>query len=463
MDSFWDLNLAASSPALFTEAGGWIGYGELSTRADVAVAGWPAHSVFALRFVPSPECVAIYLGALRAGHVALLQDAAVGADINDAVCRHFGIEAVFEGTTGRWLRAPREASHPAVHADLGLLMSTSGSTGSPRLVRLTRANLQANACSIAEYIGLSERDCAASVLPLHYSFGLSVLNTHLLVGGRMLLTSQPLVSGAFWQLFREHQVSVLAAVPTSWRMLRKLRFERMALPALRTLQQAGGRLEPEEVQWLAAAAKAQGSRLFVMYGQTEATARIAYLHPELAVCKPGSIGRAIPGGRLEVVSAEGRPIDTPGVEGELVYRGPNVMMGYAENAADLAAPRQIEALHTGDLGYRDDDGDHVITGRLKRFIKLFGNRMSLDDVEGFLRQQGLEAAVVGRDDQLMVAIAPPSADPDGWRDRLAERYRVHRSGLSVLGVAAIPRNAAGKPLYAQLQAQLDAATSGARS
>ena len=456
--AFWALERFGSRTALH-DGDQAIDYLTLARLADAQTAALQPRQVLALECTNSLATVATYLGALRRGAVPLMVDASLPETARAALYWHYRIGRAFDGGSGRWRDtgvAPADAvqGHPA----LGLLLSTSGSTASPKLVRLTRDNLAANAASIVDYLGLDRGEVAITTLPLHYSYGLSVLNSHLACGARLVLTDQPVTAAPFWQQVAARGVTSLSGVPTLWRLLCRMRFERMSLPSVRSFTQAGGRLEPDEVRKLHAIAVAGGRSLFIMYGQTEASARIAYLPPALLPAKAGSIGIAIPGGQLHLVDAQGATLETPGVAGELVYRGPNVMLGYAEQADDLALGRSIDELHTGDLGQIDADGCCWITGRLKRFIKLFGHRVSLDEVEQGLRQQGLDAGVTGRDDRLMVGLAgADAAQAVALRGQLAAQLRVHASALQVTPLPALPLASNGKLQYGQLQQLLDAA------
>jgi len=257
-------------------------------------------------------------------------------------------------------------------------------------------------------------------------------------------------------MFRDYGATSLAGVPTIYTMLKQLRFERMGLPSLRTLTQAGGRLTPDLVRWFGELAISRGQRFFVMYGQTEATARMSYVPSEQVLDKVGSIGIVIPGGALELISDDGQVIDGVGETGQLRYTGPNVMMGYAAQQEDLALPdSQCGVLLTGDLAWRDDDGYFHIAGRLKRFIKVFGNRIGLDEVESHLREAQYDVAVTGRDDLLIVAWR--GATPDAASElavRLSARYRLHRSAIRVHVVDEFPLSSAGKVQYADMLATL---------
>lgn len=454
MSRFWEDSASLSGARVHAGDAGWLGGEDLARQADAVVAGLPPRSVFALRFAANAASVAVYLGALRHGHVPLLVATDLAQAMLDPLCERFGIGRLFDGDGWTTVRTGGDHS-PAMHPSLGLLMSTSGSTGSPKLVRLSLDNLAANAGSIRGYLSLGADDRAITSLPLSYSYGLSVLNSHLAAGAGIVLSDAAVTTPAFWNLVRVEGVTGLTGVPTTWRMLRRMRFERMDLPAVRHMTQAGGRLDPEEIVWLGELARRTGRSAYIMYGQTEATARIAYLPPERVLDKPGSIGQAIPGGELWLVDAEGNPVAGTDVEGQLVYRGQNVMLGYAESASDLALGATLEALPTGDLARRDADGHFWITGRLKRFVKLFGNRFGLDEVEQHLRAMGLDAGAVGRDDALMIGVVAAADTAAVLHQELAAHYRLHPSAIQLYALDALPRNGAGKLLHGELQQTLD--------
>ena len=299
-------------------------------------------SVVLLSGTNSLEFVVSYLALLDRDHVPLLAGSHVDrlADVwrPDAVIRVDGDDLDIARRT-----VPAHALHP----DLALLMSTSGSTGAPKLVRLSDRNLLSNALAIGEYLHLTPGDRGITSLPLHYCYGLSVLHSHLAAGAAVVLTDASVVDPCFAAAVRVGGVTNMAGVPHTYELLERAGPERIRVPTLRFLTQAGGRLGPDRVeQWLDRT-RAWGVDFFVMYGQTEATtARMAYLPPALARRNPGAIGVPVPGGELEVRSADGLPDDV----GELVYPGPNVMMGYATTDADLALGATIDELRTGDLG-----------------------------------------------------------------------------------------------------------------
>jgi acyl-CoA synthetase (AMP-forming)/AMP-acid ligase II len=338
-----------------------------------------------------------------------------------------------------------------LHGELSVLLSTSGTTGSPKLVRLSHANVLANARSIAEYLELGPNERAISSLPFHYSYGLSVLNSHLFAGGSIVVSDASVMRPELWKSCSEYGCTSFAGVPYSYQILRRIGFEKFELPTLRTLTQAGGKLARPLIEHYHRLISERGGRFIVMYGQTEATARMSYVPPERALEKAGSIGIAIPGGSLRVF-AEERELPEPLATGELVYEGPNVMLGYASSPEELAlGDTQRGRLRTGDLGYRDADGFFHITGRLKRFAKVYGLRINLDEVEERARRHG-PAAVVSDDERLMIYCE--FGDPalfESVRGELAQIFQLNVNTFSLTRVDALPLLASGKIDYDALK------------
>lgn len=338
--------------------------------------------------------------------------------------------------------------------ELALLITTSGSTGSRKLVRQSYANLRANTESIVAYLGLEASERSITTLPMNYTYGLSIINTHLHAGASLVVTEATLVQKEFWQRLREHNVTSFGGVPFTYELLNNLRFFRMDLPSLRTLTQAGGRLGPVLHQKFAEHARDSGRRFFVMYGQTEATARMSYLPSEHAVDKCGSIGIAISGGRFSLVDEQGGEIVAEGVAGELIYEGANVALGYAECGEDLAKGDERHGrLATGDIAMRDADGYYSIVGRKKRFLKIFGNRINLDETEHLLKARfpGAEFACGGVDDKMCIYVTD-AALLDEVKQFVVDKSGLYHAAFTVKAIAAIPRNESGKVIYEALAA-----------
>jgi len=414
-----------------------------------------------------------YWGALDAGHAVALLDGHAAletvATLVDAyrptwVAGPIGLagrlaalgtelEATTELLGGELIRTT-VASRRDIHADLGLMLTTSGTTGSRKLVRLSVGNVEANAASIAESLALTPADRALAMLPFHYSFGLSVVNSHLLAGATLVLTNDGVLQRGLWETFDNEACTSLAGVPYTYQMLERVGFRQMELPALRVLQQAGGALDRRLTSLYRDHMAQRGGRFFVMYGQTEATARIAIVPPGRLVDKLGSAGVPVPGGRLRIVQdsdAEAAPARSQAA-GEVVYEGPNVMLGYASAADDLARGDELRGvLRTGDIGYLDDEGFLFLVGRSRRIAKVFGHRLNLDEVEAMVRESG-PAAVIGGPDAIWAfcAFGTP-AEIEDVRQAVAARLRVHRAGLRFRHVDAIPTTDSGKTDYRRVQ------------
>jgi acyl-CoA synthetase (AMP-forming)/AMP-acid ligase II len=430
-------------PALLAPDG-VLSYAALADRVDDVAARLGSDPRLVLVPLTSTvDAVTGYLAALSAGHPVLVTDGV--PDRTDEILRRFDPDVVIVPTgsgsgSGVELDERRPRSRHVLHPDLALLLSTSGSTGSPRLVRLSHANLLSNATAIADYLAITPDDRAITSLPLHYCYGLSVLHSHIQRGAGIALTDRSVVDACFWDAFRSHEVTSLAGVPYTFELLDRAGFAQMPLPSLRVVTQAGGRLAPEHVSRLAAQGERDGWDLVVMYGQTEATARMAYLPPALARAHPGAIGIPIPGGALRLA-----PCDHGDPEvGELVYEGPNVMLGYADDPADLAAGATLRELRTGDLARRTAAGLYEIVGRRSRFAKVGGLRIDLEQVEHHLREAGLEAMCASDDERIAVAVTAEGAIVPAV-EAVQAACGLPPSRIAVAHCATLPRRPNGKP------------------
>lgn len=410
--------------------------------ADRAAAWGPARRLVLIEGGNRLDALVAHLAALEHGHVSLLvpegreeqREAVLAAYDPDVVCTSGGDEV------------RREASAHDLHPDLALLLSTSGSTGSPKLVRLSRENVLSNARAIATYLGLGPGSRAVTTLPLHYCYGLSVVHSHLVAGGSLALTDLSVVDECFWEFATGSGATSLAAVPYTFDLLERAGFGGRPWPSLRQVTVAGGRLAPDRVRHWAATGRSAGWDLVVMYGQTEATARMAWLPPHLAEEHPGAIGVAVPGGRLRLDPV---PESTePGV-GELVYEGPNVMMGYAERPADLARGPELDELRTGDLG-RERDGLFEVVGRRNRFAKLFGLRLDLARVETLLAENGSPPELVATSARIH-AYSVHGRRSEAVRSRVADVCGIPVAAVRTHVVPELPRTPNGKVDRAALQ------------
>lgn len=340
-----------------------------------------------------------------------------------------------------------------LHDELALLLTTSGSTGSPKLVRQSYKNLTENTKSIVQYLKLDDTERAITSLPMNYNYGISIINTHFWVGASLILTDKSVMQKEFWQHLKDFEATSFAGVPYTYEMLDKLRFFNMKLPNLRYMTQAGGKLLPDLHHKFAKWAKDNNKKFIVMYGATEATARMGYLPAEKSLEKYGSMGIAIPNGKFSLVDTNGNVITTPQSVGELVYEGDNVCLGYAECGEDLCKDDEFGGkLFTGDMAEFDNEGFYYIVGRKKRFLKIYGNRISLDETERLIKAEfpSLECACAGTDKMMMI-YTTDSAENENIIEFISTKTGLNKAAFEVKNVNEIPKNASGKTLYDELK------------
>lgn len=338
-----------------------------------------------------------------------------------------------------------------LYPELALLLTTSGSTGSPKLVRQSYKNIKANTESICEYLEISSSDRPITTLPMSYTYGLSIINSHLHKGATVLLTEFSFMQKEFWSFLKTQKATTFGGVPYSYQILKRLRLFSMDLPSLRYLTQAGGKLSYELSLEMATKCKEKGMKFIVMYGQTEATARMSYMPHEHAIDKCGSMGVAIPGGAFWLQDSDGSIIEKADTVGELVYRGDNVTLGYAESKKDLALGDERKGvLVTGDMAVRDSDGFYSIVGRKKRFVKIFGSRVNLDETERLLLDKGYTCACCGVDDRMSVYTENQGKEEEIHK-LISTLLNLNRTAFVIRYIPSIPKNEAGKTLYVQLE------------
>jgi long-chain acyl-CoA synthetase len=352
---------------------------------------------------------------------------------------------------------------PEVGLDnLAALMFTSGSTGTPRGVMVSSRNIIANTESIIQYLSLTSADRIMAVLPFHYCFGTSLLHTHLRVGGSVVVDPRFMYPEVVLQRMRETDCTGFAGVPSHFQiLLRKSTLAKVSFPTLRYVQQAGGQLAPLFIKELREALP--GKQIFIMYGQTEATARLSYLPPEMLDTKLGSVGKGAPGIKLSVRDENDRPI-MPGETGEIVAEGDNVGLGYWRDEEESARCFRNGKLYTGDLATVDEDGFIYIIDRAKDFLKCGGKRVSCRHLENVLLgyPELLEAAVVGVPDEVLgeaavayVVLREPKSDPTPEQLQAYCRQNLPLPFVPkhFVIVNALPKNSSGKVLKPLLKTQ----------
>ncbi len=433
--------------ALVDEQGNELSFRMLNKEVDVFISNLPHYKALVFAKVSNTKAsIVTYLACLKANHPLLLLDASLSDDLLDRLVSCYRPNIICcDGII-------KQLHHDilTLNSNLSLLLSTSGSTGSPKLVRLSANNLNANAESIAQYLRITCNDRAITTLPMSYSYGLSVINSHFLKGAAVVLSDDGIISREFWNKINDAKVSTMAGVPFLYQMLRKLKYKRFNTQGIRYITQAGGKLDIDSINYFQGECAAQGQEFVVMYGQTEATARMSYVPFDKLSSKAGSIGIAIPKGCLSIIDSSGGEVKESFVEGEIQYSGPNVMLGYAESLSDLALGDESKGkLDTGDLGYFDEDSFFYITGRLKRFIKMHGLRISLDVIEEWLLCKDYETVVTGVDDQLIVCLVG-NVDEIKLKKLLVDEYKININNINVKILIEFPRTANGKINYKQL-------------
>ncbi len=456
-----------SSLAVLDSVGNRLTYGELVSFSKELGKGMLGRSLAFVLVGNDVGGIAWSIGLISAGIVPLLLNPKIDGELLSRLCEvyqprylclasdeseRFGFERVTSKFGYSLLKTGN--TNYSLHEKLSHLLPTSGSTGSPKLVRHSYENIEASALNISTFFELKKSDRALLVLPLYYTMGLSIVFSHLYAGATILATDLSMTQREFWVFLREQKATSFTGVPYSFEILRLMRFFKMDLPDLELLTQGGGKLAKElNLQFLDYVQRT-GKRWIATYGQTEGTARMAYLAPEFAMVKCGSIGKAVPNGELYLTDPEGRVIEESNREGELCYRGRNVTLGYALSKEDLLKGDEWQGhLKTGDLAYRDDDGFYYIVGRTNRFLKLYGMRVGLDECEQIVKSRfSIECACVGTDVRMIVYITDPLLT-ERVKGELVERTGIVASAFEVRVILEIPRSGAGKILYNQLNNQ----------
>ena len=408
------------------------------------------------------ESIISYIAALKSGNAVLLLDEKLNDEIRNGLIENYKPDIIVssnENSPQNYSLSYKyaslnfikrtEKSSIIIFSELSVLLSTSGTTGSPKLVKLAYKNIQSNAESIAEYLQIDDTEKPITTLPLSYSYGLSIINSHLLKGSTIVLTDKTVFFRDFWNTFNEFNCTSFAGVPYTYTMLKRINFDKIGLPTLKYFTQAGGKLSEEFIKQFADYAMQKKIKFFVMYGQTEATARITFVPPDKLSAKIGSIGISIPGGQLKIIN-HGLEVVNPNEIGEIVYSGDNVMLGYAETTSDLSKGDELNGtLYTGDLGYKDVDGFFYVTGRMKRFIKIYGLRINLDEVQKMIENHfKISVACTGKDELLKILIHSDDHLAEvNVKNEVLKMYQLSFKSVLVRSTNQIPTTNSGKYDY----------------
>lgn len=471
----WDLKKYEKNIAIMDEAGRQVTYGELDEKGNCLVHVIDGRCLVVCMCRNTIGSVIGYISFLNHKIVPIMLNAHMEVELLNNLLHVYApsyiwlptdkidenvefssMELVYAEYDYSLLKTGYDISYP-LYEELGLLLTTSGSTGSPKFVRQSYVNIKTNAESIVRYLGLDEKERPITTLPMNYTYGLSIINSHFMVGATLLVTEKSLMQKEFWNFFKECEATSFGGVPYTYEILDKLHFMRMDLPSLRTMTQAGGKLTRELHAKFAAYAFENNKRFVVMYGQCEATARMGYLPSDKAVDKCGSMGVAIPGGKFTLIDENGNLVTEPFVSGELVYEGNNVTLGYAECGADLIkGDERGGILQTGDMAQFDEDGYYYIVGRKKRFLKIYGNRVNLDEIDRIIKGNfdNIDCASAGVDDHMYIFVTDGSKSVE-IKNFVVAKTRLNPLAFKVVVVDDIPKNDAGKTLYKELQKYFD--------
>ena len=442
--------------AVVSDSGMRVTYGEICDFSEAFAAQLPYRTLI---FILSENKIGSLLGytaSLTNRIVPLVLSAATEESLYEHLLEvyrpeylwlpnHLAEKKGFSSVFSKWDYSLVKTGYPRVpmFEDLSLLLPTSGSTGSPKLVRHSYRNIEANADNVRRLFELDGTERAMAILPMHYTMGLSVIASHLLAGSTLLLSGRSLLDKGFWAMLKE--ATSFTGVPYSYEILTKMRFTRMNLPNLKVITQGGGKLTEEMFKMLAQYAHDNGKKFIATYGQSECTARMAYLPAKLALEKTCSIGIAEPGGQLSIVDQNGNETFEGEASGEMVYRGENVTLGYANSQEDLLKGDENHGvMHTGDLARRDADGCYFIIGRLKRFLKIYGLRIGLDEVEGLIKSEFNTDCYCKGDDERLLVLVTDAKLKEVLPSFIEEKTHLYHQRIEVQVVKEILRNEAGK-------------------
>lgn len=420
------------------------------------------------------ECLALYFTLLVSGAVPLLtstdlseleystlldayQPAAELIKITDTkVQKKRFSNTLFENFTVYSSEKP--SCSYSLHDDLALLLPTSGSTGSVKYVRISHKNLISNTKTISEYLKINEMDKVITTLPPNYSYGASVLHTHFINGSSVVVTEATFFESEFWNFLEKSEVTTLNGVPFHFEILHRLKFHEKKFPYLRVITQAGGKLKAEIKSYFFDYCLKNTISFFVMYGQTEASPRMSYItFPDLLEA-PESIGQGLTDCKLFLKNEENQEINIPNVAGELHANGNNIAMGYAYSYLDLSNNDEFQGtLGTGDIAYFDNQKRFFIVGRSSRFVKIFGNRISLDDVQNYVNELGFESVCTGNDFFIKVGCINISiSEKKILKKKLMGKLNISGNVIKIFYLKKIDRTSSGKIAYSEIDKKMKA-------
>ena len=338
-----------------------------------------------------------------------------------------------------------------INKDLSILLGTSGSLSNSKYVKLTKKNIEYNTKQIIKYLNLKANDRTITTLPFNYSYGFSIINSHLSAGASVVLNNFSLLEQKFWKLYEDNNITNFNGVPFTYEILKKLKFSKFFNKNLKFITQAGGKMSSKNLTECLNLCIKNKVNFFTMYGQTEASPRMSYVNLSKYKNKVGSIGKVLDGCKFSLHDALKKKISSPNVEGELIFEGKNIFKGYAESHKNLDILTNFSKLKTGDIAKFDKDGFFFITGRKRRFIKIYGVRFGLDEMEKILDDKfKVKFCCLGSDNKLIIATNHPYNKKYNI-SKISELLKIRKKNIEFKTNIEIPLRSNGKIDYQKMQ------------
>ena len=473
MSLFKSIQKYKNKIALISEISGPITYNQLVKETLIIKKNISKKSLTFLISHNSVASIICYVSAIRHDNTVVLID--VKTNIENIIQLFNLYKPSFIMAPKGWLKTPllnncevkesifdyvicktKNTKRFEINPELNLLLPTSGSMGSPKFVRLSNKNLKSNADSIIRSLNIKSKDKTITTMPFSYSFMLSIINTYLESGACIVASNYSLFEKKFWEQFKKNKITSLSGVPYIYEMFIKLGLERIYIPSLKTLTQAGGKLSDKSAKKLIEFSKTKKIKFYTMYGQTEAAPRMSLLDWTDAEKKIGSIGKAIPYTKMWLEDKKGNPIRKSNITGELVFKGKNVSLGYSNNIKDLnSKDKNKGVLKTGDLASFDKDGFFYIQGRKNRIVKIFGNRFNLDEIESKMNQQNIKVVCKEKNGKLIVFFEANISKEEVLRS-ITQITGQNKVAFDCVKINKIPRTSSGKIDYLKIDWGLNA-------
>lgn len=461
---FNKINKFISRTAIIDEEFGAIKYGDLIKYANQISYHISQRAVVFLIGSNTMEWISGYIGFLRKKAIIIIIDEEINKKSFKKLIRLYKPNYIYKPSNilnitcyekfkffKYHLLKTKNNFSKNINKELSILMSTSGTLGSPKFVRISNENINNNTNAISEYLQIKKNDKLITTLKPSYIYGLSMINTHLNSGACIILTNSSITQKKFWEILKKFKATTFGGAPFIFHILDKLKLDRLNLKTIKYITQAGGPLNKDIFSRINNICEKLKIKFITMYGQTEASPRMSYLPHQYNDAKPTSIGKAIKGGKFKIIDEKKKEIKEYNSIGELVYEGKNVCLGYAENIKDLQKGDENKGiLYTGDLGFKDKDNFFFIKGRKKRFVKMYGYRISLDDLELGLKDFGFDCVCIGNDQKIKIFFTCKKKE-NKIKEVIKNNFKIQPSNLLFEYIKKIPIGSNGKILYKNLK------------